>query len=487
MDLIKLDFRFNIVWRKCIDYSSLGLHFKANDIKHDNNNGGYALCGRFIVNFSGEFHGFLMKIDDFGNILWLKDAVDGNPLVEHCKELRSVEIVNDHYISCGYAIRSGYNRVGCICSIRQSDQYVEWVRLIHDYTNGNDVELNDLIYNPATNNIYTCGTWFDNTTPFLIQAVVARYDLTGVNIRNLKYNWNNSTITGKAITVNTYLITPDLYITGDLDGTDFQMFSVDASAIAPILNEKLHIELSNKVQDILYYRDNLFYTGGVTTENTLHLNPGMLLQTKLQGYPIFSSLYSNYTIGPISDIMFYKMLYRTLWTDPSIIKIGLTNNRNAFYIAETFIPYQSACNDIEHDVKNGYDQLELQELEERYGGPDLPNLDHISLYEVDIKENVLCESHYFSSMANQNKSSIEILNTIVKDGVDEIHVLNDQIILSSSYENTNYKLYSIDGRLINEGKINNDFTIDISTYNIGIYLLTLQSIDNSFKTVKVIR
>ena len=78
MDLIKLDFRFNIVWRKCIDYSSLGLHFKANDIKHDNNNGGYALCGRFIVNFSGEFHGFLMKIDDFGNILWLKDAVDGN-------------------------------------------------------------------------------------------------------------------------------------------------------------------------------------------------------------------------------------------------------------------------------------------------------------------------------------------------------------------------------------------------------------------------
>lgn len=482
INLVKLDNQFNVTWTRYIDYSSNStvLNIWAFDIKHDNSNGGYAICGMFDPLTNP--HGYLMKIDDNGNVLWLKDAVDGN-LNNPCKELRSVEIVGDSYISCGYSRNSAFGSIdkGFIWSVDQNTQFTEWVRVITENSPYNDIKLYDVAYNPADNTIYTCGTWYAIGNPE--QAVVASYDLSGTNNYVNLYNEGN-VVSAKALAVNTN----EIYITGCINNsTDMHMFVVDASTgLVNTTKNIYNIDLSDEVEDILYHDDYLYYTGGAYI-NSYGYYQGMLLQTDILGNQVFSALYSGvYSTGsPYEEIKFYKMLYRTNFTDPSIIKIGISNSNRSFYIAETYIGYSEGCNDINVSAQQQSFNPVPDPIITEESGTDQPLKATTDIYTTITDETVLCYSPNWITMpqdyiVNHNLNNIETIENKI-----EINNINNQIFLPAKYDGCLYKLYSVDGKLIDKNIINNNLVLDISSLKKGIYLLYLHSVINEIKTVKI--
>ena len=476
IDLVKLDNQFNVVWTKYLDFPSIDVeHIRAYDIKHDYNNGGYAICGMYII--GSDFHGFLMKINNNGYLQWIKNAVDGN-LIDPCKELRSVVIVGDNYISCGYSKNGSNPEKGFIWSVNAGTQITDWVRVITENNPYADIRLNDIGYNSDNSMIYTCGTWYVNGN--LEQAVAASYDLSGSNNFVNLYNDGN-VVSAKALAINS----TEIYITGCIDNSNnIHMFAIDATTGNVNTAKNIYdIDIRDEVEDILFYDDQLYYTGGVYVNN-YGFNQGLLLQTDIAGNFVFSALYSGiYSTGLYDDIKFYKMLYRTTFTNPSIIKIGIHSESVSFYIAETYLNYNSGCNDV--DISTAVTNFNPipDPIITVESGNDQPLISNVYSINDNTYETVLCESPNWAIgpvefTANHN-------HNVANEVEAEVMIINNQIILPYKYKNASYKLYSIDGKLLAFNKINDNFVIDISTFNQGIYLLSLQSTDNILKTIKV--
>ena len=181
--LVKLDIDLRETWVRSLDYSIIPLYMDlhAFDVKHDPA-GGYAICGRYDNgNYQG---GFLMSIDDNGNVQWMKDAREIYN-TDRCEELRSVEIVGNHYVCCGYSIDNGQPKQGFIWSVDKNTQDVEWTRTeTSNYPTPSQaqVQLYDVVYNPYDNLLYFCGSWYDPSNNSPNEFVLASYDLSGVNI-----------------------------------------------------------------------------------------------------------------------------------------------------------------------------------------------------------------------------------------------------------------------------------------------------------------
>ncbi|NVN95841.1 MAG: hypothetical protein HXX18_11215 [Bacteroidetes bacterium] len=282
--LYKLSSTFIPVWIKSLDYSLIAGNCRAYDVKRDPTNG-YAICGRYDNgNYQG---GFLMRIDDNGNMLWTLDAREiWN--TDRCEELKSVEIVGDHYVCCGYSIDNGQPKEGFIWSVDKNTQIVEWTKTENSYynwPNTTDVKLNDLVYNTYDGLLYTCGTFYDvNGTGK--EFVLASYDLNGNNVISKKYT-DNTTISmeGKALAFDNQYI----YLTGNVNrgGSEDIFMAKFLANGTEVGNRRLDVTTGDRVEDMVYYQNQLFYTGFTHFQ----YKEGLLMQTWDNGFPIFSALY----------------------------------------------------------------------------------------------------------------------------------------------------------------------------------------------------
>jgi hypothetical protein len=481
--LYKLSSTFVPVWIKSLDYSQTTFfNFCAYDVKHDDLNGGYAICGRYydpnMVSYRG---GFLMRIDDNGNMLWTLDAREIYN-TDKCEELKSVEIVGNHYICCGYSIDNGQPKEGFIWSVDKNSQIVEWTKTENsNYNYPNpivDVTLNDVVYNTYDGLLYTCGTFYD-VNGVGKEFVLASYDLNGNNVISKKYtDFSTNSMVGKALAYDNQYI----YVTGNVDmgGSEDIFMAKFLPNGTGMANRRLDVTTGDRVEDVVYYQNQLFYTGFTHFQ----LREGLIMQTWDNGLPIFSAL--NYgTQTPKFE--FHKMLYRTTYTTPSIIKIGMHGTTNSFTIVETYIPYQQNCYGDQRTIQPYVMNLNSADVMVDHTKIDF-NLFHIILPNNEQKIiNLVCNSTYFLTGPSHDKNTILHTNNAMQENTDGISVQDNQISLALSYQNAAYKLYSIDGRCMASGTLTNNCNIDISSYTKGIYLLHLQSANKDIKAIKIIK
>jgi len=481
--LVKLDAQLNVVWTKSLDYSAQSMNLRAFDVKRDPA-GGYAICGRYFNTWFGYYGGYLMSIDNNGNMLWTLDAREINN-TDRCEELRSVEIVGNHYVCCGYCVdQLFYPKNGFIWSVDKNTHIVEWTRTETSGgggvgTNPNPVTLNDIAYNPYDGLLYTCGTWYDinGTTPK--EFVLASYDLNGNNVTSHKYtDLNSNSMVGKALAFDNQYI----YVTGNVDmgGSDDIFMAKFLPNGTEVGNRRLDVISGDKVEDIVYFQNQLFYTGYTNLQN----RDGLLMQTWDNGLPIFSALYYGIQTPKFE---FHKMLYRITYTTPSIIKIGMHGTTNTFTIVETFIPNQADCY-MQHHIIQPYSLLLARTFVNVYHTKIDFDIFHIVF---PVSEQVqlypVCDNPFYSTGPIHDKNTILHTTNAMQENSDQIRVEDNKISLALSYQNAAYKLYSMDGRCIASGTVAKNCNIDISSYTKGIYLLHLQSANKGVKTIKIIK
>jgi hypothetical protein len=483
INLIKLDDHFNVLWTKSIDYSLSNMNLLIKDIKRYIT-GGYAICGKYFninYNYNG---GFVMRIDNNGNIIWFKNAREIYN-TDRCEELNSVEIIGNHYVSCGYSIDNGNPKNGFIWSIDKNTQVVEWTRTETSAPfpgngyNPYNVVLKDVVYNPADGMLYTCGSWYDANNINPKEIVLASYDLNGNIGISQKYTDNNvNLMEGIAISIDGQ----NIYVTGNIttnSGSDDILIACIQSNGTMLWSNKLDIANRDKVNDIIFFDNQLYFTGSTEYQN----REGLILKTDIYGNPVFSALYS---IPQYSLFEFHKMLYRNTFTNPSIIKIGFYNTTNILSIAETYIAYNQGCSDEPHAVN--LDVLSMQQSDVSYyhTKEDFNSFDPNSPISIQTYEDIICQSLYFTISPKPKRNSLNKSSIINTENNEELSVFNDQIIIPSAYNKLKFKLYSIDGRLIEDGFVINN-CINISSLKKGIYLLYLQSTNNTYKTIKIVR
>jgi hypothetical protein len=480
--LVKLDMDFRETWVRSLDYSIMPLYMDlhAFDVKRDPA-GGYAICGKYIDNsiLPATKGGFLMSIDDNGNVQWMKDAREIWQ-TDRCEELRSVEIVSNHYVCCGYSIDNGQPKEGFIWSVDKNTQNVEWTRTeTSDYPSQANVQLYDVVFNPSDNLLYFCGSWFDPSNNSPNEFVLASYDLSGVNVLSKKYTDNSlSFITASALAINGFRI----YVTGNVNvGNSDDNFTACISNNGNVLwSYRLNIADGDRVGDFLYFNNDLYFAGSTK----IPPKKALFMQTDYTGNNPFATLYSN----PLNlGFEFHKMLYRTIYTNPSIIKIGMYDNSNIFSIVETYLPVQQGCYNSGHPVISNLLNLSPTDVTTNHTKIDFQSFPLIPYVAEPHYRNILCSSPYFASAYHPEKTAKSSLGNTAEENTDEIIASNNQINLPLSYQNAAYKLYSIDGKLIASGNVNNINSIDISSYTKGIYLLHLQSANKGIKTIKIIK
>lgn len=480
INLVKLDNQFNVVWTKYLDYPINPIeHIRAYDIKKDPN-GGYAICGMFRPTFNVEL-GYMMKIDDNGNMLWIKDASDANLTLPRCKEIRAVEIVNNNYYACGYAADNTTEEFGYLWCLDPNTQQSQWVRLIDDFSASTNIRLNDIAYNSTTDKIYSCGSWFVNGNAQ--QAVVASYDLSG------GYNFINLYNDGNIVAANTLCANQnDIYISGGLsNNTNFHMISIDANnGTVNAVSNSFDIEQIDEVEDMLYYNNNLYYCGSVF-HSSYNFYQGMFLQTDMSATPVSTALFSGvYSTGaPYEEIKFYKMLYRTTYSNPSIIMIGISNNNASFYISEINTIYSEACNDISSGINTNPISPNSTGISEQETGNDMPDLPTTQSLNDNTDLQILCDSpNWLTAPQEMTK------NNITKQEIaeqTEFYISNNKIIFNYLAKNTILHIYTMDGRLLQKHLIEKQTDINISSLPKGIYILSIQSENNAVEIHKFIK
>ncbi|NVN95842.1 MAG: T9SS type A sorting domain-containing protein [Bacteroidetes bacterium] len=181
------------------------------------------------------------------------------------------------------------------------------------------------------------------------------------------------------------------------------------------------------------------------------------------------------------------MLYRTTFTTPSIIKIGLHDATNSFTIVETYIPYPDNCYSHPQAIQPYGLFLARTDVMVDHTKIDFNSFHTISPNNEQKMINLICHSNYFLTGPEHEKNAIIHTSNAMQENTDRISVLGNQISLASSYQNAAYKLYSIDGRCMASGTVAKNCNIDISSYTKGIYLLHLQSANKGIKTIKIIK
>ena len=472
-NLVKLDAQFNVQWTKVIDYTQNSFPtIIAYDIKHDNQNGGYALCGQFFSTNSNSNHGFMMKTDDNGDIVWFKDVVDQGTS-EYCFELKSIVIHDDEYIACGNSIDIGSNNIykGFIIDINSVTLVTLWAKTIYDNITGSLYFMNDISLNLAAGGVICTGTRYANLSN--IQNVIAAYDFGGNTVFEKTYD-TYTNISGEAICVDE--ANAIAYVTGNFGNNDYYLHAVDATNGNIINTKAFNIDI-DFVKDILFYDSQLYYTGHVYTNNN---NFGLLMQSDVSGNPVFSALYSA-TGTPYEDIRFEKMIYRTSVTNPSIIKIGRTNNFTFFYITETYMPYNEDC--YNEEVANNTANFDIYRTDiiSDYTGNDHPDLAINPVNTETTNEEIMCNPFNWTPIQYDL-----VKNDRTIDGIS-YSTTENTISLPALYSDAVYTIYSMDGRSLKTGSIRNYNSIDISILNKGIYLLSLQLSDKQTKIFKFIK
>ena len=273
-----------------------------------------------------------------------------------------------------------------------------------------------------------------------------------------------------------------IYVTGNVNvGNSDDNFTACISSNGNVLwSYRLNIADGDRVGDFLYFNNELYFAGSTK----IPPKKALFMQTDYTGNNPFAALYSD----PLNQgFEFHKMLYRTIYTNPSIIKIGMYDNSNIFSIVETYLPYQQGCYSTHYPVISNLLNLSPTDVTSYHTKIDFQSFPLIPYVAETHFRNILCSSPYFASAYHPEKTTKGSLEITAEENTDAIVVTNNQINLPLSYQNSNYKLYSIDGKLIANGNINHTYNIDISSYTKGIYLLHLQSANNGIKTIKIIK
>jgi hypothetical protein len=478
---VKIDVGFNVQWTKSFDINppaSTQFNLRAFDIKHDDINGGYLVCGRFDKIPQMEIGGFMLYINDNADYIWMKDIIDYNPLTEQCYQLNSVEIVGDNYLACGYSrYQNSTDKMGFIVNIDRNTQSTLWVKVILPYFGFNESELNDIVF--EGNQILSCGTIINGTTSSGV--ILTSLDLNGNN--NYANVYNLDGLDGKALTVDNQ---NNIFIVGShYENVYFLKVNIAGQYL---LNKRYHFKDINSSSDILYFNDHVYIIGRVSSGDPCR--EGFLTIADTDGNNPSSILYSGlYNINQPPqwcNVDFSQILKREIISTPSLIKVGLINDGIGFYITETYLPYQNDyCQDnwVNTDISEISPVTTPIDIYEP--GHDMNMFGFPTTIYPDCYKEVVCQGILGSGLSKTNIKTKKQMNDRPNEKVKIIlHTTKDKLYLSDIIDG--YQICSIDGRIIEKRSSYKSDVVKIDGLKEGIYILIISN-DKDQKAIKFVK